>query len=128
MQDLTQTRTPCRLLVFNHQTVLKRATKPGIGKGSRYGLIWWFVQTSDGRRYRSISIEEIWRTPVEVTLIPPTGQHMITIEKAVYLSLIQSENRSRPGISERLLQAKQNSLNVGTSSQTLMKANAQSQR
>ncbi|MFS1860476.1 SUMF1/EgtB/PvdO family nonheme iron enzyme [Vibrio lentus] len=116
--------TPCRLLGIQSSNCFTQSEQQANDQQKEVAWVNLVVRSNQYNDKVSINGVKYGSTPVEVML--PTGQHMITIEKEGYLSFHQELKIARDHNLRAVLQAKQNSLNVGTKFADPIKANAQS--
>ncbi|OEE92452.1 SUMF1/EgtB/PvdO family nonheme iron enzyme [Vibrio crassostreae] len=104
--------TPCRLLGIQSSNCFTQSEQQANDQQKEVAWVNLVVRSNQYNDNVSINGVNYGSTPVEVML--PTGQHMVTIEKEGYLSFHQELKIDRDHNLRAVLQAKQNSLNVGT--------------
>ncbi|MFA0507382.1 MULTISPECIES: formylglycine-generating enzyme family protein [unclassified Vibrio] len=104
--------TPCRLLGIQSSNCFTQSEQQANDQQKEVAWVNLVVRSNQYNDNVSINGVNYGSTPVEVML--PTGQHMVTIEKEGYLSFHQELKIARDHNLRAVLQAKQNSLNVGT--------------
>ncbi|MFA0235841.1 SUMF1/EgtB/PvdO family nonheme iron enzyme [Vibrio sp. 10N.222.55.C7] len=104
--------TPCRLLSIQSSNCFTQSEQQANDQQKEVAWVNLVVRSNQYNDNVSINGVNYGSTPVEVML--PTGQHMVTIEKEGYLSFHQELKIARDHNLRAVLQAKQNSLNVGT--------------
>ncbi|NOH74995.1 formylglycine-generating enzyme family protein [Vibrio crassostreae] len=104
--------TPCRLLGIQSSNCFTQSEQQANDQQKEVAWVNLVVRSNQYNDNVSINGVNYGSTPVEVML--PTGQHMVTIEKEGYLSFHQKLKIARDHNLRAVLQAKQNSLNVGT--------------
>ncbi|OEF87112.1 formylglycine-generating enzyme family protein [Vibrio splendidus] len=104
--------TPCRLLGIQSSNCFTQSEQQTNDQQKEVAWVNLVVRSNQYNDKVSINGVNYGSTPVEVML--PTGQHMVTIEKEGYLSFHQELKIARDHNLRAVLQAKQNSLNVGT--------------
>ncbi|MGR5387422.1 SUMF1/EgtB/PvdO family nonheme iron enzyme [Vibrio crassostreae] len=104
--------TPCRLLGIQSSNCFTQSEQQTNDQQKEVAWVNLVVRSNQYNDNVSINGVNYGSTPVEVML--PTGQHMVTIEKEGYLSFHQELKIARDHNLRAVLQAKQNSLNVGT--------------
>ncbi|MCK8084360.1 SUMF1/EgtB/PvdO family nonheme iron enzyme [Vibrio sp. 1CM8B] len=104
--------TPCRLLGIQSSNCFSQSEQQANDQQKEVAWVNLVVRSNQYNDNVSINGVNYGSTPVEVML--PTGQHMVTIEKEGYLSFHQELKIARDHNLRAVLQAKQNSLNVGT--------------
>ncbi|WP_060980809.1 formylglycine-generating enzyme family protein [Vibrio splendidus] len=104
--------TPCRLLGIQSSNCFTQSDQQANDQQKEVAWVNLVVRSNQYNDNVSINGVNYGSTPVEVML--PTGQHMVTIEKEGYLSFHQELKIARDHNLRAVLQAKQNSLNVGT--------------
>ncbi|WP_172378503.1 SUMF1/EgtB/PvdO family nonheme iron enzyme [Vibrio sp. Vb339] len=104
--------TPCRLLGIQSSNCFSQSEQQANDQPKEVAWVNLVVRSNQYNDNVSINGVNYGSTPVEVML--PTGQHMVTIEKEGYLSFHQELKIARDHNLRAVLQAKQNSLNVGT--------------
>ncbi|CDT30519.1 putative structural maintenance of chromosomes protein fused with sulphatase-modifying factor [Vibrio coralliirubri] len=104
--------TPCRLLGIQSSNCFSQSQQQANDQQKEVAWVNLVVRSNQYNDNVSINGVNYGSTPVEVML--PTGQHMVTIEKEGYLSFHQELKIARDHNLRAVLQAKQNSLNVGT--------------
>ncbi|MEZ8388506.1 SUMF1/EgtB/PvdO family nonheme iron enzyme [Vibrio splendidus] len=104
--------TPCRLLGIQSSNCFTQSEQQANDQQKEVAWVNLVVRSNQYNDKVSINGVNYGSTPVEVML--PTGQHMVTIEKEGYLSFHQELKIARDHNLRAVLQAKQNSLNVGT--------------
>ncbi|MFA0155561.1 SUMF1/EgtB/PvdO family nonheme iron enzyme [Vibrio sp. 10N.261.46.A3] len=104
--------TPCRLLGIQSSNCFAQSEQQANDQQKEVAWVNLVVRSNQYNDNVSINGVNYGSTPVEVML--PTGQHMVTIEKEGYLSFHQELKIARDHNLRAVLQAKQNSLNVGT--------------
>ncbi|WP_135442214.1 formylglycine-generating enzyme family protein [Vibrio tasmaniensis] len=104
--------TPCRLLGIQSSNCFDQSDLQADDQQKEVAWVNLVVRSNQYNDKVSINGVNYGSTPVEVML--PTGQHMVTIEKEGYLSFHQELKIARDHNLRAVLQAKQNSLNVGT--------------
>ncbi|MEQ6347185.1 SUMF1/EgtB/PvdO family nonheme iron enzyme [Vibrio cyclitrophicus] len=104
--------TPCRLLGIQSSNCFTQSDQQANDQQKEVAWVNLMVRSNQYNDKVSINGVDYGSTPVEVML--PTGQHMVTIEKEGYLSFHQELKIARDHNLRAVLQAKQNSLNVGT--------------
>ncbi|MEZ9545871.1 MULTISPECIES: SUMF1/EgtB/PvdO family nonheme iron enzyme [Vibrio] len=104
--------TPCRLLGIQSSNCFTQSEQQANDQQKEVAWVNLVVRSNQYNDNVSINGVNYGSTPVEVML--PTGQHMVTIEKEGYLSFHQELKIARDQNLRAVLQAKQNSLNVGT--------------
>ncbi|MFA0323988.1 SUMF1/EgtB/PvdO family nonheme iron enzyme [Vibrio splendidus] len=104
--------TPCRLLGIQSSNCFTQSDQQANDQQKEVAWVNLVVRSNQYNDKVSINGVNYGSTPVEVML--PTGQHMVTIEKEGYLSFHQELKIARDHNLRAVLQAKQNSLNVGT--------------
>ncbi|MEZ9644743.1 SUMF1/EgtB/PvdO family nonheme iron enzyme [Vibrio sp. 10N.261.52.C2] len=104
--------TPCRLLGIQSSNCFTQSEQQANEQQKEVAWVNLAVRSNQYNDNVSINGVNYGSTPVEVML--PTGQHMVTIEKEGYLSFHQELKIARDHNLRAVLQAKQNSLNVGT--------------
>ncbi|MEZ8313639.1 SUMF1/EgtB/PvdO family nonheme iron enzyme [Vibrio splendidus] len=116
--------TPCRLLGIQSSNCFTQSEQQANDQQKEVAWVNLVVRSNQYNDKVSINGVNYGSTPVEVML--PTGQHMVTIEKEGYLSFHQELKIARDHNLRAVLQAKQNSLNVGTKFADPMGNNIQS--
>ncbi|MDP2589372.1 formylglycine-generating enzyme family protein [Vibrio splendidus] len=116
--------TPCRLLGIQSSNCFTQSDQQANDQQKEVAWVNLVVRSNQYNDKVSINGVNYGSTPVEVML--PTGQHMVTIEKEGYLSFHQELKIARDHNLRAVLQAKQNSLNVGTKFADPMGNNIQS--
>ncbi|MGF1801454.1 SUMF1/EgtB/PvdO family nonheme iron enzyme [Vibrio gigantis] len=116
--------TPCRLLGIQSSNCFTQSEQQANDQQKEVAWVNLVVRSNQYNDNVSINGVNYGSTPVEVML--PTGQHMVTIEKEGYLSFHQELKIARDHNLRAVLQAKQNSLNVGTKFADPMGNNIQS--
>ncbi|MDH6023554.1 SUMF1/EgtB/PvdO family nonheme iron enzyme [Vibrio splendidus] len=116
--------TPCRLLGIQSSNCFIQSEQQANDQQKEVAWVNLVVRSNQYNDKVSINGVNYGSTPVEVML--PTGQHMVTIEKEGYLSFHQELKIARDHNLRAVLQAKQNSLNVGTKFADPMGNNIQS--
>ena len=116
--------TPCRLLGIQSSNCFSQSEQQANDQQKEVAWVNLVVRSNQYNDNVSINGVNYGSTPVEVML--PTGQHMVTIEKEGYLSFHQELKIARDHNLRAVLQAKQNSLNVGTKFADPMGNNIQS--
>lgn len=116
--------TPCRLLGIQSSNCFTQSEQQANDQKKEVAWVNLVVRSNQYNDKVSINGVNYGSTPVEVML--PTGQHMVTIEKEGYLSFHQELKIARDHNLRAVLQAKQNSLNVGTKFADPMGNNIQS--
>lgn len=104
--------TPCRLLGIQSSNCFTQSDQQANDQQKEVAWVNLVVRSNQYNDKVSINGVNYGSTPVEIML--PTGQHMVTIEKEGYLSFHQELKIARDHNLRAVLQAKQNSLNVGT--------------
>ncbi|MEC7309172.1 SUMF1/EgtB/PvdO family nonheme iron enzyme [Vibrio satsumensis] len=104
--------TPCRLLGIQSSNCFTQSEQQTNDQQKEVAWVNLVVRSNQYNDNVSINGVNYGSTPIEVML--PTGQHMVTIEKEGYLSFHQELKIARDHNLRAVLQAKQNSLNVGT--------------
>ncbi|CAK1876874.1 formylglycine-generating enzyme family protein [Vibrio crassostreae] len=104
--------TPCRLLGIQSSNCFTQSEQQANDQQKEVAWVNLVVRSNQYNDKVSINGVNYGSTPVEIML--PTGQHMVTIEKEGYLSFHQELKIARDHNLRAVLQAKQNSLNVGT--------------
>ncbi|MFA0695127.1 SUMF1/EgtB/PvdO family nonheme iron enzyme [Vibrio sp. 10N.222.49.C9] len=104
--------TPCRLLGIQSSNCFTQSEQQANDQQKEVAWVNLVVRSNQYNDNVSINGVNYGSTPVEVML--PTGQHMVTIEKEGYLSFHQELKIARDHNLRAVLQAKQNSLNIGT--------------
>ncbi|OQQ09835.1 hypothetical protein BK411_04575 [Vibrio splendidus] len=103
---------PCRLLGIQSSNCFTQSDQQANDQQKEVAWVNLVVRSNQYNDNVSINGVNYGSTPVEIML--PTGQHMVTIEKEGYLSFHQELKIARDHNLRAVLQAKQNSLNVGT--------------
>ena len=103
---------PCRLLGIQSSNCFTQSDQQANDQQKEVAWVNLVVRSNQYNDKVSINGVNYGSTPVEIML--PTGQHMVTIEKEGYLSFHQELKIARDHNLRAVLQAKQNSLNVGT--------------
>lgn len=116
--------TPCRLLGIQSSNCFTQSEQQANDQQKEVAWVNLVVRSNQYNDKVSINGVNYGSTPVEVML--PTGRHMVTIEKEGYLSFHQELKIARDHNLRAVLQAKQNSLNVGTKFADPMGNNIQS--
>lgn len=116
--------TPCRLLGIQSSNCFTQSEQQANDQQKEVAWVNLVVRSNQYNDKVSINGVNYGSTPVEVML--PTGQHMVTIEKEGYLSFHQELKIARDHNLRAVLQAKQNSLNVGAKFADPMGNNIQS--
>jgi formylglycine-generating enzyme required for sulfatase activity len=116
--------TPCRLLGIQSSNCFTQSEQQANDQQKEVAWVNLVVRSNQYKDNVSINGVNYGSTPVEVML--PTGQHMVTIEKEGYLSFHQELKIARDHNLRAVLQAKQNTLNVGTKFADQMGNNIQS--
>ena len=116
--------TPCRLLGIQSSNCFTQSEQQANDQQKEVAWVNLVVRSNQYNDKVSINGVNYGSTPVEVML--PTGQHMVTIEKEGYLSFHQELKIARDHNLRAVLQAKQNTLNVGTKFADQMGNNIQS--
>ncbi|MFS1489672.1 SUMF1/EgtB/PvdO family nonheme iron enzyme [Vibrio splendidus] len=116
--------TPCRLLGIQSSNCFTQSEQQADDQQKEVAWVNLVVRSNQYKDNVSINGVNYGSTPVEVML--PTGQHMVTIEKEGYLSFHQELKIARDHNLRAVLQAKQNTLNVGTKFADQMGNNIQS--
>ncbi|MGF1745494.1 SUMF1/EgtB/PvdO family nonheme iron enzyme [Vibrio minamisatsumaniensis] len=116
--------TACRLLDIQSSNCFTQSEQQANNQQKEVAWVTLVIRSNQYNDTVSINGVKYGSTPVEVML--PIGQHMITIEKEGYLSFHQELKIARDYNLRAVLQAKQNSLNVGTKFADPIKANTQS--
>ncbi|MEG3219488.1 SUMF1/EgtB/PvdO family nonheme iron enzyme [Vibrio gigantis] len=116
--------TPCRLLGIQSSNCFTQSEQQANDQQKEVAWVNLVVRSNQYNDNVSINGVNYGSTPVEVML--PTGQHMVTIEKEGYVSFHQELKIARDHNLRAVLQAKQNSLNVGTKFADPMRNNIQS--
>ncbi|MEZ8199736.1 SUMF1/EgtB/PvdO family nonheme iron enzyme [Vibrio splendidus] len=116
--------TPCRLLGIQSSNCFTQSEQQANDQQKEVAWVNLVIRSNQYNDKVSINGVNYGSTPVEVML--PTGQHMVTIEKEGYLSFHQELKIARDHNLRAVLQAKQNSLNVGTKFADPMGNNIQS--
>ena len=116
--------TPCRLLGIQSSNCFTQSEQQANDQQKEVAWVNLVVRSNQYKDKVSINGVNYGSTPVEVML--PTGQHMVTIEKEGYLSFHQELKIARDHNLRAVLQAKQNTLNVGTKFADQMGNNIQS--
>ncbi|KPL97894.1 SUMF1/EgtB/PvdO family nonheme iron enzyme [Vibrio splendidus] len=116
--------TPCRLLGIQSSNCFTQSEQQANDQQKEVAWVNLVIRSNQYNDKVSINGVNYGSTPVEVML--PTGQHMVTIEKEGYLSFNQELKIARDHNLRAVLQAKQNSLNVGTKFADPMGNNIQS--
>ncbi|MFA0547638.1 formylglycine-generating enzyme family protein [Vibrio splendidus] len=116
--------TPCRLLGIQSSNCFTQSEQQANDQQKEVAWVNLVVRSNQYNDKVSINGVNYGSTPVEVML--PTGQHMVTIEKEGYLSFHQELKIARDHNLRAVLQAEQNSLNVGTKFADPMGNNIQS--
>ncbi|MEZ9185348.1 formylglycine-generating enzyme family protein [Vibrio splendidus] len=116
--------TPCRLLGIQSSNCFTQSEQQANDQQKEVAWVNLVVRSNQYNDKVSINGVNYGSTPVEVML--PTGQHMVTIEKEGYLSFHQELKIARDHNLRAVLQAKQNSLNIGTKFADPMGNNIQS--
>ncbi|QFT11892.1 formylglycine-generating enzyme family protein [Vibrio sp. THAF190c] len=104
--------TPCRLLGIQSSHCFTETDQKADDQQKEVAWVNLVVRSNQYNDKVSINGVNYGSTPVEVML--PTGQHMVTIEKEGYLSFHQELKIARDHNLRAVLQAKQNTLNVGS--------------
>jgi len=104
--------TPCRLLGIQSSHCFTETDQKADDQQKEVAWVNLVVRSNQYNDKVSINGVNYGSTPVEVML--PTGQHMVTIEKEGYLSFHQELKSARDHNLRAVLQAKQNTLNVGS--------------
>ncbi|MGF1709466.1 SUMF1/EgtB/PvdO family nonheme iron enzyme [Vibrio kagoshimensis] len=104
--------TPCRLLNIKSSSCFTKSDEQTNDQQKEVAWVNLVVRSNQYNDNVAINGVKYGSTPVEVML--PTGKHMITIAKEGYLSFHQELEISRDHNLRAVLQAKQNSLNVGS--------------
>lgn len=104
--------TPCRLLGIQSSYCFTETDQKADDQQKEVAWVNLVVRSNQYNDKVSINGVNYGSTPVEVML--PTGQHMVTIEKEGYLSFHQELKIARDHNLRAVLQAKQNTLNVGS--------------
>ena len=104
--------TPCRLLGIQSSHCFTETDQKADDQQKDVAWVNLVVRSNQYNDKVSINGVNYGSTPVEVML--PTGQHMVTIEKEGYLSFHQELKIARDHNLRAVLQAKQNTLNVGS--------------
>ncbi|MFA0309899.1 hypothetical protein BH581_08000 [Vibrio splendidus] len=116
--------TPCRLLGIQSSNCFTQSEQQANDQQKEVAWVNLVVRSNQYNDKVSINGVNYGSTPVEVML--PTGQHMVTIKKEGYLSFHQELKIARDHNLRAVLQAKQNTLNVGTKFADQMGNNIQS--
>lgn len=116
--------TPCRLLDIQSSNCFTQSEQQTNDQQKEVAWVNLVVRSNKYNDKVSINGVNYGSTPVEVML--PTGSHIVTIVKEGYLPFNQELKITRDHNLRAVLQAKQNSLNVGTKFADPMGSNIQS--
>lgn len=116
--------TPCRLLGIKSSNCFTQTDQQANDQQKEVAWVNLVVRSNQYNDKVLINGVNYGSTPVEVML--PTGPHMVTIEKEGYISFHQELKITRDHNLRAVLQAKQNTLNVGTKFADPMKDSTQS--
>lgn len=116
--------TPCRLLDIQSSNCFTQSEQQTNDQQKEVAWVNLVVRSNKYNDKVSINGVNYGSTPVEVML--PTGPHIVTIVKEGYLPFNQELKVTRDHNLRAVLQAKQNSLNVGTKFADPMGSNIQS--